>query len=93
MAPHRLVHAQADEPAEQQVEVQLLHELPLAVQGEENLDEAGQQQPLRWDGGPPDGVIVPIELGIHTVEEAVHHNPDKPKRMADGLPALPGSHN
>jgi hypothetical protein len=48
--PDGLVHVQANKPPEQQVEVQLLHELPFAAHGIEYLQQARPQQPLRRDG-------------------------------------------
>ncbi len=57
----RLVGAHVEEPAEQQVVVELLAELPVAshrVQGHQDLC---LQQPLRWDRRPPDAAVHRIE--------------------------------
>ncbi len=37
--PHRLVHAETDEPAVEQVVVELLHQLPLRADGIERLQQ------------------------------------------------------
>ena len=50
--PHRVVHRQADKPAEQQVVVQLLHQQPLAPHGVEHLQQQRAQQLLRRDRRP-----------------------------------------
>ena len=53
MVPHRVVHAQANEPTEQQVVVDLLHQQPLLrADGEEYLQQAG---PAEMDSGAIDG--------------------------------------
>ena len=52
--PHRRVHRQADEPAEQHVVGQLLHQLPLGADAVEGLQQQRPQQLLRRDRGPAD---------------------------------------
>jgi hypothetical protein len=49
--PHRVVHLESDEPAKQQIVVELSHEQPLASDRVENL----QQQPRRSFSGAIDG--------------------------------------
>jgi hypothetical protein len=48
--PHRIVDAEADEPAEQQIVVELLHQLPLGPHRIERLQQQRPQQLLRRDG-------------------------------------------
>jgi hypothetical protein len=50
--PHRIVHRQTDEPAEQQIIVELLHQLPFRADRVERLQRQRPQQPLRWNRRP-----------------------------------------
>ena len=50
--PHRIVRRQPDEPAEQQVVVELLHQLPFRAHRVERLQQQRSQQPLRRDRRP-----------------------------------------
>ena len=50
--PHRRVHRQPDEPAEQHVVGDLLHQLPLRADREQRLQQQRPQQLLRRDRGP-----------------------------------------
>ncbi len=68
--PDRIVRVEADEPAEEQVVVQLLHEHPLRADAVDRLQQQGQQQLLRRDGWPaadPLGVE-PAERRIQPIE-------------------------
>jgi hypothetical protein len=47
--PHRRIHAHADEPAEQQVVIQLLDQQPLTSHAVQELQQQGAQQLLRRD--------------------------------------------
>lgn len=47
--PHRGIHPETDEPAKQQVVVQLLHQLALAAHREEHLHQQGPKQMLGRD--------------------------------------------
>jgi len=90
VVPYGRVHPQPHEPAEQQIEVQLLHELPLTAHGVEDLQERSPQQPLRRDRGSPDGAVEPVKLGVHALEDAVHENQDQTQRMLGGHPLFQG---
>lgn len=48
----RIIRAQTDKPAEQQVVVELLQQQPLRADPVERLKQRGQDQLLRWNGGP-----------------------------------------
>src|SRR5207249_2274889 len=48
--PHWVVGLEADEPAVEQIVVELLHELPLTADGVEDLEQQGAQQVI--DGRP-----------------------------------------
>jgi hypothetical protein len=60
----------------------LLHQLPLGPDGEQDLDQAGADQPLRRDRRATFGRIEPVELGIEAGESVVDDLPDLPQRMA-----------
>jgi hypothetical protein len=49
--PHPIVGRQSDEPAEQQIIVELLHQQPLRPQAIKHLQQQGAQQLLRRDRG------------------------------------------
>lgn len=49
--PDRVIDSQADEPAEKQIILHLLHQLPLGADREQDLDQAGPDQSLRGDRG------------------------------------------
>lgn len=69
--PHALVHRQADEPAKQQVEINLLDQLPLGANGVNHLQQRGAQQPLRRNRGPSQGGIQPVEVPIHRSQNGI----------------------
>ena len=50
--PNRIVHVQTNEPAEQQVVIQLLHQHALAAHGIKHLEQERTQQLLRCYRGP-----------------------------------------
>lgn len=60
--PHRHVHRQADEPAEQHVVGDLLHQLPLRADREQGLQQQRPQQLLRRDRGAAGFRVDRIEL-------------------------------
>ena len=88
--PDRLVHVQPDEPAEQQVVIQLLHQLPLTAHREEHLQQQGPQQFLRRDRGAANLRIEFGERGRQLMQHRVHHAPDHAQRMVLRGRALPG---
>jgi hypothetical protein len=50
--PHRIVDAQAHEPAEQEIVIELLHQHPLTAHRIQHLHQQRAQQLLRRDRGP-----------------------------------------
>ena len=52
---NRVVHAEPDKPAQEQVAVHLLDQLPFRPDRQQDLDQAGAQQSLRRDLRPPLG--------------------------------------
>ena len=79
--PHRVVDAQPDEPAEQEVVVQLLHELPLGADRVERLQQQGPQQLLRRDRGPPVQRVELLELARQRRQRGIGDRQDRPQRM------------
>ena len=84
--PDRGVHRQPDEPAVEQIEVQLLHQLALAADGVEHLQQQGAEQLLRGNRRAPIGGIQGREprrqvgqdrlnQGLHGPEGVVRRNP------------------
>ena len=79
--PDRRVHPQPDKPAEQQIVVQLLHQLTLRAHRIECLQKQCSQQFLRRDRRPADRRIEPFEPARQPFQRRVHDDPDRPQRM------------
>jgi hypothetical protein len=79
--PHRVIHAQADEPAEQQVVIELLDELALAANGEKCLQEQCAQQQLGRDRRAAGMRIALVEQRTHVREDAVDQRTQGAQRM------------
>jgi hypothetical protein len=79
--PHRLVDAEPDEPAVQQVVVELLHQLRLGADRVERLQQKCAEQSLRCNRRPSalgiDLGELAIERGQHFVDDAA----DQAQRM------------
>jgi hypothetical protein len=60
--PHRVVDAEADEPAEQQVELNPFDQLPFRADRVERLQQKGAQQTFRRDRFPAERRIQRVEL-------------------------------
>lgn len=74
-----MVHREADKPAEQQVVVDLLHQLPLTADRVEGHQQLGAQELLRRDGIPTERRVERIEVGIKNGQRLVHHRADRPQ--------------
>ena len=74
--PHRIIDPEPHEPAEQQIIVELLHQLPLGAHREERLQQRGAQELLRRDRRPPVRGIEAGELGIERQEGVIHNLAD-----------------
>jgi hypothetical protein len=81
MVPHRVVHAQAHEPAEQQVVVQLLDQLPLRADRVKRLQQKRMQHILGRDRGSARGRVQLVELSIQRLEHAIRQSADLAQRM------------
>ena len=79
--PHRVVDLEADEPAEEQVVVEPLHEQPLAADRVQQLQHQRAQQALGRDGGPADLAVHALEHRIELAQSTVRHRPDGAQGM------------
>ena len=77
MVPFLLIRAHAKKPAEQEVVVDLFHQLPIAADGVENHQQLGLHELLRWDRRP-------TGRGINAVKELVHPYQCFIGHLADG---------
>ena len=76
--PDRIIHRQTDEPAEQKIVVDLLHQLALRAHREERLQQRRPQQLLRRDRGPSDLRIKRVKSLRQPGQRLVHQRPDRP---------------
>lgn len=70
--PDRVINPETHEPAEQQVVLHLLHQLPLGPDREQDLEQTGLDQPLRRDRGAAEINIQMVKIVIETGERIVH---------------------
>jgi hypothetical protein len=85
--PDRIVHRQANEPAEQQIVVQLFHQQTLRTDGVKRMQQHSQQMFGRDRGAS----ILRVErgkLGVEGFQRFVGDAPDQAKRVVVGNPAL-----
>lgn len=81
MVPHRIVHAQADELAEQQVTVQLLDQMLRADRVERLQQQQRPQHPLRCDRWPPLERVQALRLIVQQTWHHVRYSPNLTQRM------------
>jgi len=86
--PDRLVHVESDEPAEQKVVVELLHQQPLAADGIKDLEGERAQQLLRRDRRAPDARVELGEVRGEILQDDVDDLPDGSQRVVLGNPRL-----
>jgi hypothetical protein len=86
--PDRIIRAQAHEPVEQQVVVELIQQKPLRADPVERLQQRGQQQLFRRHRGPAFCGVQLTEGGIESIESLIRQLPDPPQRMAGRDPLL-----
>jgi hypothetical protein len=82
--PRRGIELEAHEPAEQQVVIQLLHELALAADRVEHLEQERPEQLLGRDRGPAPLGVQRIEAARERAERPVHELADRAQRMIPG---------
>lgn len=80
--PDGIVDPEAHKPAEQQVVIHLLHELPLGPDRVEDLQQAGTDQPFGRDRGAALTRVEPVEVGIQGAQRVVDDGPDLAKRVS-----------
>ena len=81
MVPHRVVHAQADKPAEQQVIVKLLDQLPLRAHRVERLQQQRPQNILGCDRGPPRARVQRVEPRAKGLQHRIRQLANRTQRM------------
>ena len=86
--PHRLVRIHAHEPAKQQVVIQLLHQLPFAADGIQNLQQQRSQQSFRRNRRPSPARIRRLKIDRHLLQRPIHHGSDPPQRMVARNPVF-----
>ena len=82
--PHRIIHAKTDEPAIEQIVVELLHQLAFRADCVKRLQQKRPQKPLRRDRRSP---LCRVELRKFTIEVGEHlvnDASDQPQRMVRG---------
>ena len=86
--PHRGIQRQPDKPAEQQIVVELLHQLWLRAHRIEGLQQQSAKQSLRRDRRPAKFGVQLFEFRRQSRQRLVHHLPDRPQRMIPWNPRL-----
>jgi hypothetical protein len=79
--PHLVVQVQADKPAEQNVVIQLLHQLRFAPDRIQNLQQQRAHQPLRRNRPSSAPRIERLEVQRQFAQSHVGHGADAPQRM------------
>ncbi len=74
----------ADEPAKHQVLLHLFHQLALGSTREQDLEQAGPDQPLRCNRRAAEIGIERDKLAVEARENIVDHLPDLAQRMSGG---------
>ena len=86
--PDRIVDPKPDEPAEQQIVVELLHQLALRSDRVERLQQQRPQQLLRRDRGPTAEGVKLLKVRRQRCKRSIGHRQDRPQRMLRRHPAL-----
>src|SRR5439155_11361738 len=86
--PHRIVDAEPDEPPEQQIELQPLHQLPLRSDRIKCLQQHRSQQHLGGNRRPPQPGIERREIARQRRESRIRQSPDGAQRMVGPHPLL-----
>ena len=86
--PHRLIDAHPHEPAKHQVVVELLHELSLAANRVDHLQQRGPDQALRRNRGAAIIGVDLVEGGVQMLERLVDNPAHLANRVVGGNPLL-----
>lgn len=82
--PHSIVHGQPDKPAEQQVVLDLLHQLTFRTDAVQHLKQHGAQQLFRSDAGTAAfdvGLVHLSEQAVHLFQRRIGHLADDTQRV------------
>jgi len=79
--PDRLVHVHPDEPAKQQVVIQLLHQQALATNRIEDLKQLRAQQTLGRNRWPAHARVEPVELARHIPQDVIDQPANRAQRV------------
>ena len=79
--PDGSVHRQPDEPAEQQIVVDLLHQLALGAHREEGLQQRRPQQHLGRDRRPAHRRVQRLEAPVQRRQSLIRQPADRPQRV------------
>src|SRR3984957_20327598 len=88
MIPRRLIDADPDEPAEQKIELQPLHQLALRPDRIKPLQQHPPPQLFRRNRGAPDRRIQRRKLVLQRRQSLVHNHADRAKRVILSDPRL-----
>ncbi len=88
--PDRVVGVEPDEPAEEQVVVERLHQQPLRADRVQDLEDQRPEQHLGGDRGSAELRVQPAEEWIELQQGLVDHRPDRAERMVLRDPSLRG---
>ena len=86
--PHRIVNADPHEPAEQKIELQPLHQLPLRADRIERLQKHRPQKLLGRDRRSTQSGVECRELAREPRQSLVHDQADRPQRVILADPRL-----
>ena len=84
--PYRVLNAQPDKPAEQQIVLDPLDQLPLRADRVERLQQQRPHQPLRRDRATPDRRVQLCELAGQHRQRGVCDLPNHPQRVIRSNP-------
>jgi hypothetical protein len=88
MVPGRIVDADPDKPAKQEIIFQPLHQQPFRADRVECLQKHRPQELLRRDRGSPNWRIKRREIRRQHRQRLVHDPPDRAERMVSPNPRL-----
>src|ERR1019366_5685295 len=86
--PHLIVRIQAHEPAVQQVELDLFHQLPLTADRIQHHQQKRSQQPFRRNRRPSPPRVQRIKMQRQLLQRTLQQPPNPPQRMIRRYPLL-----
>ena len=86
LVPCGIIDAETDEPAEQEVVLQPLHDLPFRADAVEGLQQQRSQKPLRRNRWPASAGIERVELAAQPLQGRIDDLADRPQRMISPHP-------